>query len=126
MPAADSCERVDCCRPRRDANLAPHRAQFTNSDPEHLCPPVQDRRHHGRRCYQGDNGGNDPPRNVIMGLGWQSGGDSGFVRWDGYAKCLRCRRWRRGRVAEGGGLLNRYTLLRRIEGSNPSVSAREC
>jgi hypothetical protein len=32
-----------------------------------------------------------------------------------------CRR--RGRVAEGGGLLNRYTLIRRIEGSNPSVSA---
>ena len=31
---------------------------------------------------------------------------------------------RRGRVAEGGGLLNRYTLQRRIEGSNPSVSAR--
>src|SRR5262249_3733608 len=30
---------------------------------------------------------------------------------------------RRGRVAEGGGLLNRYTLQRRIEGSNPSVSA---
>jgi hypothetical protein len=28
-------------------------------------------------------------------------------------------------VAEGGGLLNRYTLLRRIEGSNPSVSANE-
>jgi hypothetical protein len=27
-------------------------------------------------------------------------------------------------VAEGGGLLNRYTLLRRIEGSNPSVSAK--
>jgi hypothetical protein len=26
-------------------------------------------------------------------------------------------------VAEGGGLLNRYTLSRRIEGSNPSVSA---
>src|SRR5271169_2718648 len=34
-----------------------------------------------------------------------------------------CRTWRRGRVAEGGGLLNRYTLQRRIEGSNPSVSA---
>ena len=34
-----------------------------------------------------------------------------------------CARWRRGRVAEGGGLLNRYTLQRRIEGSNPSVSA---
>src|SRR5581483_4821452 len=31
---------------------------------------------------------------------------------------------RRGRVAEGGGLLNRYTLQRRIEGSNPSVSAK--
>jgi hypothetical protein len=27
-------------------------------------------------------------------------------------------------VAEGGGLLNRYTLQRRIEGSNPCVSAR--
>jgi hypothetical protein len=27
-------------------------------------------------------------------------------------------------VAEGGGLLNRYTLQRRIEGSNPSVSAK--
>jgi hypothetical protein len=26
-------------------------------------------------------------------------------------------------VAEGGGLLNRYTLQKRIEGSNPSVSA---
>ncbi len=32
-------------------------------------------------------------------------------------------RGRRGRAAEGGGLLNRYTLSRRIEGSNPSVSA---
>ena len=28
-------------------------------------------------------------------------------------------------MAEGGGLLNRYTPQRRIEGSNPSVSARE-
>jgi hypothetical protein len=28
-------------------------------------------------------------------------------------------------VAEGGGLLNRYTLSRRIEGSNPSLSASE-
>ena len=27
-------------------------------------------------------------------------------------------------MAEGGGLLNRYTLQRRIEGSNPSGSAR--
>ncbi len=34
-----------------------------------------------------------------------------------------CRTRRRGRVAEGGGLLNRYTPQRRIEGSNPSVSA---
>jgi cytochrome subunit of sulfide dehydrogenase len=30
---------------------------------------------------------------------------------------------RRGREAEGGGLLNRYTAKSRIEGSNPSVSA---
>lgn len=29
-----------------------------------------------------------------------------------------------GRVAEGDGLLNRYTLSRCIEGSNPSVSAK--
>ena len=28
-------------------------------------------------------------------------------------------------MAEGGGLLNRYTLQRRIEGSNPSVSASD-
>src|SRR4029077_5727888 len=43
------------------------------------------------------------------------------VRWGSYTpSSLR----RRGRVAEGGGLLNRYTLQRRIEGSNPSVSAR--
>ena len=27
-------------------------------------------------------------------------------------------------MAEGGGLLNRYTLQRRIQGSNPCVSAR--
>ena len=30
---------------------------------------------------------------------------------------------RGGRVAEGGGLLNRYTLKRRIKGSNPFLSA---
>ena len=36
---------------------------------------------------------------------------------------LPSRTRRRGRVAEGGGLLNRYTPQRRIEGSNPSVSA---
>ena len=28
-------------------------------------------------------------------------------------------------MAEGGGLLNRYTLSRRIEGSNPSGSAKK-
>ncbi len=38
---------------------------------------------------------------------------------------LKRLRGRRGRVAEGGGLLNRYTSSRRIEGSNPSVSARQ-
>src|SRR5262249_20748871 len=31
---------------------------------------------------------------------------------------------RRGRVAEGGGLLNRYTVNNRIGGSNPPVSAK--
>ncbi len=31
---------------------------------------------------------------------------------------------RGGREAEGGGLLNRYTLSRRIVGSNPIPSAR--
>lgn len=30
--------------------------------------------------------------------------------------------WRGGREAEGGGLLNRYTINSRIEGSNPSLS----
>jgi hypothetical protein len=38
-------------------------------------------------------------------------------------KCLMCFGRRRGREAEGGGLLNRYTVKSRIEGSNPSVSA---
>ena len=31
--------------------------------------------------------------------------------------------WRDGRVAEGGGLLNRYTAKSRIGGSNPPLSA---
>ena len=31
--------------------------------------------------------------------------------------------WRGGRVAEGGGLLNRYTVQSRIKGSNPFLSA---
>ena len=29
-------------------------------------------------------------------------------------------------MAEGGGLLNRYAVISRIEGSNPSVSASAC
>src|SRR5450432_351943 len=31
--------------------------------------------------------------------------------------------WRGGRVAEGGGLLNRYRVKSPIEGSNPSLSS---
>ena len=31
--------------------------------------------------------------------------------------------WRDGRVAEGDGLLNRYTVKSRIGGSNPPLSA---
>jgi hypothetical protein len=31
--------------------------------------------------------------------------------------------WRGGREAEGGGLLNRYTVISRIVGSNPIPSA---
>ncbi len=31
--------------------------------------------------------------------------------------------WRDGRVAEGAGLLNRYTVKSRIGGSNPPLSA---
>jgi hypothetical protein len=31
--------------------------------------------------------------------------------------------WRGGREAEGGGLLNRYTVINRIVGSNPIPSA---
>jgi hypothetical protein len=33
------------------------------------------------------------------------------------------KRWRDGRVAEGDGLLNRYTAKSRIGGSNPPLSA---
>jgi hypothetical protein len=36
---------------------------------------------------------------------------------------LSTHRWRGGRVAEGGGLLNRYTAKTRIVGSNPIPSA---
>ncbi len=55
---------------------------------------------------------------------------TGFLT-GGYLRRLHSTFWitrkgrsrRRGRVAEGNGLLNRHTLSRRIEGSNPSVSA---
>jgi hypothetical protein len=43
-----------------------------------------------------------------------------LYHWRPQAKCVI--RWRRGRVAEGGALLRRYTR-NCIEGSNPSVSA---
>src|SRR5215470_7286105 len=36
---------------------------------------------------------------------------------------LQAEQWRDGRVAEGGGLLNRYTVKSRIGGSNPPLSA---
>jgi len=42
----------------------------------------------------------------------------------GREQLIEMPKWRRGREAEGGGLLNRYTVKSRIEGSNPSVSAR--
>jgi hypothetical protein len=36
---------------------------------------------------------------------------------------FHCVWWRDGRVAEGDGLLNRYTAKSRIGGSNPPLSA---
>jgi hypothetical protein len=56
-------------------------------------------------------------------------GIGGFTRWrrvprTGFALAELAWRLRRGgREAEGGGLLNRYTLSRRIVGSNPIPSA---
>jgi hypothetical protein len=38
-------------------------------------------------------------------------------------RCQEAHTRRRGREAEGGGLLNRYTVISRIRGSNPLVSA---
>jgi hypothetical protein len=63
--------------------------------------------------FQGERGevGCGPAANSLDGLhGPAKPGKRGFFR-------------RRGRAAEGGGLLNRYTVNIRIEGSNPSVSA---
>ena len=49
---------------------------------------------------------------------------SARVKW---LSCIRrvdpTHRWRGGRVAEGGGLLNRCTAITRIVGSNPIPSA---
>jgi hypothetical protein len=88
---------------------------------EHVCSP--DRQHRHRGCNR-DRGRAQNDRGTVIGpLPCQSAPILGLPGLNAYAKCLRCLR-RRGRVAEGGGLLNRYTLSRRIEGSNPSVSAK--
>ena len=58
-------------------------------------------------------------------LGWQSGGKSPSSS----RPCQRNRgtRGRRGgREAEGGGLLNRYTVINRIVGSNPDPLRQVC
>jgi hypothetical protein len=72
------------------------------------------------------------------GAGCQSGANFWIVLpqpclvlrdWLMLSNCLCTRlvepthRWRGGRVAEGGGLLNRYTAITRIVGSNPIPSA---
>ena len=54
---------------------------------------------------------------------WANGGQFLFCCQAGRQQVLEFPRRRRGREAEGGGLLNRYTVKSRIEGSNPSVSA---
>src|SRR5438552_6615371 len=58
-----------------------------------------------------------------MGAKRQLGANFGFVLWLGHAKLLARSTRRGGRVAEGGGLLNRYTVNSRIVGSNPIPSA---
>ncbi len=47
----------------------------------------------------------------------------GEVLWRAALKARSLGLWRDGRVAEGGGLLNRYTVKSRIGGSNPPLSA---
>jgi hypothetical protein len=42
---------------------------------------------------------------------------------EGHRRVSLSVRWRDGRVAEGAGLLNRYTAKSRIGGSNPPLSA---
>src|SRR5260370_14761917 len=77
------------------------------------------------------------PSGDTTGLRCQSGANSqivlfgrGLHRSNGHAKSLLgirrvdpTHRWRGGRVAEGGGLLNGYTVNSRIVGSNPIPSA---
>src|SRR5690349_1428109 len=41
------------------------------------------------------------------------------------ARLVKSSEWRDGRVAEGGGLLNRCTVKSRTGGSNPPLSATE-
>src|SRR5215471_15111184 len=45
-------------------------------------------------------------------------------RYNEISICFLAQRRRGGRVAEGGGLLNRYTVKSCIGGSNPPLSAR--
>ena len=59
----------------------------------------------------------DPAARVAIGLQFL------FCCHRGEQQLIELPKRRRGREAEGGGLLNRYTVKSRIEGSNPSVSA---
>jgi hypothetical protein len=56
---------------------------------------------------------------------WQLSGKSPSWRGRAVAKSLIRQGRRGGRVAEGGGLLNRYTVISRIVGSNPIPSANQ-
>src|SRR5215471_14112142 len=94
--------------------------------------PTRTRRQHGRSS--GD-GGQAMTRRAWVPLGCQfadcspTGGSClgrrGRVKSSrGIRRVDPTHRWRGGRVAEGGGLLNRYTVNSRIVGSNPIPSAR--
>ena len=66
------------------------------------------------------HGNGDPAAWVAIGLQFL------FCCHEGRGQLFDFPTRRRGREAEGGGLLNRYTVKSRIEGSNPSVSANTC
>ena len=51
-------------------------------------------------------------------------GESAALIRRGEVSGIICARWKRDREAEGAPLLREYAVLSRIEGSNPSVSAR--